>query len=248
MTWQQNYLNRFYSSARGWVDGTTEFHQLCRSFVASPGSKILEIGAGPPNKTSRLLAGMGRLSGVDIDPDVMTNDSLVEAFVIEGDRYPFPDGNFDVCISNYVLEHVADPHAHLREVARVLRPAGVYLFRTPNFFYYVSLLSWLTPHWFHLLIANRARNLSATSHAPYPTCYRLNTRRTIRRIADAAGLDVVELRMVEKEPSYGMGSRLLFWPFMAYERLVNSSEMFGPLRSNIFGALRKRVGANPTPT
>ena len=45
--------------------------------------------------------------------------------------------------------------------------------------------------------------------------------------------------MIEKEPSYGMASRLLFYPFLAYERTVNSTEAFAPLRANIPAVLRK---------
>jgi hypothetical protein len=32
---------------------------------------------------------------------------------------------------------------------------------------------------------------------------------------------------------------LLFYPMMAYERLVNSSELFSPFRVNILGTFRK---------
>jgi hypothetical protein len=45
--------------------------------------------------------------------------------------------------------------------------------------------------------------------------------------------------MVEKEPAYGMISRPLFLGFMLYERVVNSSALFAPLRVNIFGVLER---------
>jgi hypothetical protein len=104
----------------------------------------------------------------------------------------------------------------------------------------VSLVSRLTPHWFHEAAANRLRNLSEDAPDPYPTYYRLNSRRAIHRAALQAGLHVRELRMVEKEPSYGMASRLLFVVFMCYERAVNSSGLFAVLRANVFGVLERR--------
>lgn len=237
--WQDRYMTRFYDRASGWVDGTKEFHDLCIHHIPR-GWKILEIGAGPSNQTSRFLKTLGELHGIDPDPDVLNNDALTSARVLENDRYAYGDGEFDVCVSDYVMEHVADPDAHLREVNRVLKPGGVYLFRTPNRFHYVAVVSSLTKHWFHKLVANRARDLPAGAHDPYPTVYAMNTRSAVRRIADAHGFEVAQLRMVEKEPSYGKFSRLAFLSFMAYERAVNASEAAADLRANIFCVLRKR--------
>lgn len=239
MTWQEHYINRYYPKTKGWIDGTTEFHNLCTSEIPS-GSLILEIGAGPSNPTSRFLGSIGKVVGLDIDPIVTTNKYLSAAYVLEeGDSYPFDDDSFHACVSDYVLEHLAAPTAHLAQVSRVLKPRGVYVFRTPNRFHYTALVGKATPHWFHELVANRLRNLGPSAHAPHPTFYRLNSRGAITKTAESVGLIVRELRMVEKEPSYGMSSRLLFKVFMTYERIVNRFEVFSGFRANIFGVLEK---------
>jgi SAM-dependent methyltransferase len=236
MSWTDAYMKRFYDRERGWVDGTTEFHALCARHA---GARILEVGAGPTNATSTFLATLGELHGTDPDPAVHGNTALASATVMTGDRIPVGDGAFDLCVSNYVLEHVADPRAHLAEVRRVLAPGGRYAFRTPNRFHYVSLVSSLTPHWFHVAVANRLRGLDRDAHDPYPTYYRLNTRDALQRHARAAGLAVGELRLVEKEPSYGMGSPAMFLAGVAYERLANAHAVLAPLRANIFGWLSR---------
>ena len=159
---------------------------------------------------------------------------------LEGDRYPFPDASFGACVSNYCIEHIPDPEKHLAEVSRVLEPGGAYVLRTPNRWHYVSLISSLTPHWFHELVANRLRNLRDDDHDPYPTVYGMNTRQDVERLAAQSGMVVEQLTLVEKEPSYGMSSRLLFMTFLAYERVVNATERAAFLRSNIFAVLRKR--------
>jgi len=237
MSWRDAYLDRFYS-AEWHVDGTTEFHAMCAAHIPS-GAEILEVGAGASNPTSQYLSSLGRLTGLDVDPAVRSNGYLALARVLTANAYPFADSSFDACVSNYVVEHIADPSSHLEEIARILRPGGVYLFRTPNRYHYVSLTSRLTPHSFHTAVANRLRNLSEEAPDPYPTHYRLNSRRAIQRAAAQAGLQVRELRMVEKEPSYGMASRLLFLTFTLYERIVNSSPLFEDLRVNIFGVLAR---------
>jgi SAM-dependent methyltransferase len=238
MTWQQRALDRYYDRGRGFIDGNVEFHRLCAAAIPS-GSRILEIGAGPSNVISDFLATLGEVTGLDVDPEVRENRALTRASVFDGGSFPFEDGSFDACVSNYVLEHVPDPLRHLDEVRRVLRPGGRYAIRTPNRYHYVTLVSAVTPHWFHKLVANRLRGLPAEAHDPYPTVYAMNARGTLRRAAAASGLTVLELRMIEKEPMYGLASRLLFFPMLVYERAVNSSETFAGLRSNIQAVLEK---------
>ncbi|NPV77015.1 MAG: class I SAM-dependent methyltransferase [Anaerolineae bacterium] len=49
-----------------------------------------------------------------------------------GNWLPFPDGYFGGCISNSVLEHIPDVDAVLKEIARVLKPGGLFIFCVPN--------------------------------------------------------------------------------------------------------------------
>lgn len=69
--------------------------------------------------------------------------------------------------------------------------------------------------------------------------YLLNSRRKIQKLANLEGFELEHLRMVEKEPSYGMSSKVLFLVFTMYERVVNSSDLFSNLRANLFVVLRK---------
>ena len=94
VSWQDTYHRRFYDRSKGWIDGTQEFHDLCSATLPS-GGRFLELGAGPSNRTSGFLAGIGELHGLDPDPDVKTNESLASAAVLENDRFPFEDGSFD---------------------------------------------------------------------------------------------------------------------------------------------------------
>lgn len=236
--WQERWVNRYYDRAKGWVDGTTQFHALCRANIAR-GARICEIGAGPSNQTSRFLATIGEVHGVDIDDAVLGNDALASAHVVTDDRFPFDDESMDACVSDYVIEHVEHPDRHLREVFRILKRGGAYIFRAPNRYHYVSLVARYTPHWFHELVSNKLRNLPEDAHEPYPTFHRLNSRRQVVDAANRCGFSVAELTLIEKEPSYGMSNKALFLLFMAYERVVNSTEALAGMRANILAVLRK---------
>jgi SAM-dependent methyltransferase len=231
-------FDRYYFGRPSYVGGTTAFHTLCSRWLGGAQS-ILEVGAGPPNSTSTYLATIGRVTGVDLSAEVFDNPALSDARTFDGVHLPFADACFDGCVSNYVLEHVEDVETHFREIARVLRPSGCYLFRTPNLYHYVALSARVLSHTVHASVANRLRALPADAHEPWPTRYRANTPRRIRGLADKVGFHVADLTLIEPEPSYARASRMLFYPLMAYERLVNSGSWAQAFRANILGVLQR---------
>ena len=150
---------------------------------------------------------------------------------------PLADRTIDIAYADYVLEHVEDPTIFLSEVRRVLRPGAPFFFRAPNLWFYVSLVSLLTPQWLHRLIANPMRGLPSDAHEPWPTFYRLNTRRSIKKKAIGTGFNRLEFRMFEGEPSYLMFNRAAFMLGLAYERIVNATDLLSFMRANILGKL-----------
>lgn len=238
-----NHLfEKYYFSRPGYTGGTKPFHDICRSRIRS-GSEILEIGAGPSNQTTEVLSSIGAVTGLDVDDAVLGNEFCTKAKVFDGLQIPFPGSSFDACVSNWVLEHVDNPEAHFREVARVLRPGGVYCFRTPNLYHYVSLGSRLTAHSVHLAVANRLRGMAPEAHDPYPTYYRANTAKRLRVLSQHAGLSVDSVEMIEPEPSYGRIHAVLFYPMMIYERIVNSSRLFECFRIIFCGVCSKAASS-----
>ena len=65
--------------------------------------------------------------------------------------------SFDLVFADWVVEHLADPSAMASEIFRVLRPGGLFIFRTGNLRHYSYAIADHTPHWFHQLVANPVR-------------------------------------------------------------------------------------------
>jgi SAM-dependent methyltransferase len=226
-------LDRYYpmtSEGIRFRNGTRPFYDWLLEAIP-PSATVLNIGAGPtPDRGRRLRGRFARLVGVDPDPVVLTNTDLDEAYVNDGVHLPVPDGFFDAAYSDWTLEHVNEPVGFLKEVHRVLKPGTSFWSRTVNRRHYMTLVSAHTPHWFHRLVANRARRLSPELHEPWPTRYRLNNLGTLHRLAAKSGFGRVEVRMIEPEPSYLMFHPAAFLVGVGYERLVSHFQLLAGFR------------------
>jgi ubiquinone/menaquinone biosynthesis C-methylase UbiE len=105
------------------------------------GMSLLDVGCGPGNITADLADRLapGAVTGVDASAVVISaaagdhvRDNLTFA---TGDVYAldFADDTFDVVFAHQVLQHLGDPVAALREMRRVVRPAGTVAVRDSDY-------------------------------------------------------------------------------------------------------------------
>jgi SAM-dependent methyltransferase len=111
------------------------FALLDASLPADPAQlRILDAGCGTGANLMH-LARRGRAAGVDLSPEALRRSRERGASVARASllALPFPDATFDLVTSFDVLYHrwVEDDTRALRELARVLRPGGLFLVREP---------------------------------------------------------------------------------------------------------------------
>ncbi len=104
---------------------------------------LLDVGCGPGTITIDLAGRVGSAVGVDASSDVVAaatesalsavGDASVSFRTADVYDLPFADGHFDVVHAHQVLQHLTDPVAALREMARVARPGGLIAVRESDY-------------------------------------------------------------------------------------------------------------------
>src|SRR5262249_34567562 len=97
--------------------------------------RLLEVGAG-----SGAFSRVALRRGWDVDATEVSASGLrllrePGVTVHAGDLADIhlPAAAFDLAVSLEVIEHVAEPSAHLEKLGRLTRPGGLLLLTTPNF-------------------------------------------------------------------------------------------------------------------
>ena len=135
---------------------TDKIRRLIEQTRTLEGCHLLEVGAGAgviSRAFSRAVGAQGSVTAVDVvDERAVTNGYRFEQILHA--RPPFDDSQFDVVVSNHVIEHVGQRQAqipHLQKIRRVLRTDGLLYLAAPNRWtlveaqFLLPALSWL-PH------------------------------------------------------------------------------------------------------
>ncbi len=101
--------------------------------VLQPQHVVLDPGVGAGIIKQMNFKGMAkRVCGIDLDERVVGNPLLDEGRISDAGAIPYDATTFDLVFSDNVLEHLSESEAVFGEVARVLKPGGILLFKTPK--------------------------------------------------------------------------------------------------------------------
>ena len=149
----QKLYKKFYLDNENWIDGTSLFVKLIRDRL-KPDFKILDIGAGKGKHATNFKGEVKKVMGLDINLIIKENPYLDDRIIGDIHSIPFKNSQFDIVIADNVFEHLNHPENALDEISKVLKTNGYLIFRTPNLWHYVPLISKVTPYYIHTKIAN----------------------------------------------------------------------------------------------
>lgn len=150
--------------------------------------RVLDVGCGVNgpafSRNKDVVRAARQLDGIDPFPGVVNNPFLTEKWHGEFDENaPIPADTYDAIVTFQVVEHVADPAKFLRAAFRVLKPGGVFFATTPH--------NWHPFCWAVKTLEVTGMKAKLAEHDEginkIPSYYRLNSRRTVRKFAQAAG-------------------------------------------------------------
>ena len=126
---------------------------------------VLDLGCGRGDSVDQFRSVRADVEWVGVDladsPEVRARVRTDTTFLtFDGVHIPCEDGSFDAVYCKQVLEHVRDPAPLLRDVARVLRPGGLFGGSTSQLEPYHSYSTWnYTPYGLSLLLADAGLSL-----------------------------------------------------------------------------------------
>ncbi len=97
-------------------------------------NRLLDIGCGAGNLLQAARKNGWNAQGLDVSAGAVKHVRGLGFEVFEGELTDaaFPDQHFDVVTAAELLEHLFDPRPLLQEVARILRPGGLFWTTTPH--------------------------------------------------------------------------------------------------------------------
>jgi len=215
---QNAYRERYRAIRPGWRSSGDQLEAIVRSHVTRH-SRVLDLGCGRGGVVEVLWRDVELAAGLDPDSPSLTEHRAQGMPVIRGvgEQMPFVDESFDLIVCLWVLEHLKDPIQAFREVFRVLRPRGHFVFVTPNMRNLLMLANRIGKALPSLQRRLVPRVYGREEADTFPVQYRANTVEALRAYARAAGLGVYDLRVVP-DPTYLAMNSLMFNASVMSER------------------------------
>jgi ubiquinone/menaquinone biosynthesis C-methylase UbiE len=189
-----NNSSEAYAQVLGPVTQRVVEHLLDAARVRS-GSRVLDVATGPGYVASRAASRGAQALGVDLSAQMLElarrANPTIAFEVADAQELPFPAGQFDAVVANFLILHLGEPERAVAGFARVLRPGG-----------HCALTAWGPPDRARLfgIFGEAVRAAAATQPKEIPSgpdFYRFASDLEFKRLLEDAGFHDVAIGTID---------------------------------------------------
>lgn len=241
-----NFFQFYWAIQKKMIPGlkySQEVYEDILNMFVCEGKKWLDLGCGHQilphwrqTQESLLLKKCRFVVGLDYDDLSLRKHKNIK-LKVRGDitKLPFTDNSFDLVTANMAVEHLALPENQFREVRRVLRDGGLFIFHTPNILGYTTVLSGMLPKKLKSILINFFQGRDESDI--FDTYFRANSKKKICAIAQTIDFEVIEIKMITSSAQFVMIPPLMIFELIWIKILMLN--LFSPLRPNIIAIFKK---------
>lgn len=224
------------------LESTLTYEDILNSYV-NHNIQWLDLGCGHhilpiwrSEEEKQLVTNCKMIVGIDHNLPSLRKHSNI-SLRVRGNltNLPFDDNIFDLITANMVLEHLDSPTVVLKEINRILKPEGIFIFHTPNAHSYKTILARIIPgklklKFIHFFEGRQDEDI-------FNTYYRINTKRRIDDLAKITFFENVKIIMCVSTAEF-----IIIPPFAILELIwirILMKKQFEALRTNIIAILKK---------
>lgn len=240
-----NFKNRFYPESQfgGFtnIDGTVIFYSRINSLIDKD-DIVVDIGCGRGaygddsiryRRNLRILKDKcKKVIGLDIDPRAASNPFINEFYLIGNETWPLESESVNLCLCDYVLEHLSNPDAFFQECYRILKPGGYLCIRTSNQLSYFGLITKILPERMHSPVLSISKD-HLSEIDKFKVNFRCNSVSKIKGMLKKYHFHHVVFGY-DAEPGYLGFSIIFYWLGVLHQRYAP-----GLLKVGIFAFARK---------
>jgi ubiquinone/menaquinone biosynthesis C-methylase UbiE len=168
--------------------------------------KIIHLGSGKSSLSKYCSMNLNHknIYSLDINYDVLILNPDTYKIVADASEIPFLSNSADLIATEHTFEHFINPEQVLKEIYRILKPGGYLVSTFPNSWYYASVISHLTPYWFHVFYLKLLHGASdeIIKQEKFPTYYKFNSYNKIKKLSKKLGFKITAFKTYIGLPSY----------------------------------------------
>jgi SAM-dependent methyltransferase len=175
--------------------------------------------------------------GLDVCHEALKENEFLSYRVVgDAQRLPFKAGAFDFIVSQWLLEHLSSPQFFFKEACRCLRKGGSFAVVSNSLFCPLMLFNAIMPSKLRDGIKRKLLPKEVEEDT-FPTFYRANTQRQLRRLVRSTELKE-KFFIYASDLSFFIFNRILFAFWLVVDRLTEK-KFLGPLRMHFLGVYEK---------